>query len=69
MYYSSKIDHITDAMAPAEFTPVLGMFGGAISDISQVRRPARTVVFLVGINYASLFPVVADDDAHREGNL
>ena len=64
-----KIDHITDAMAPVDVTPVLGMFGGAISDISQVRRPAGTVDFLVGINYTSLFPVVDDAGEHREGNL
>ena len=64
-----KIDRITDAMAPVNVMPVLGMFGGAISDISQVMRPTGDVDLLIGINCASLFPVVANEDPHREGNL
>ena len=41
-----EIDHIADTMAPVDVTPVLGLFGGAISDISHVRRPAGAVDFL-----------------------
>ena len=59
-----KIEQITDAMAPIDVTPVLGMFGGTISNISQVRRPTGAVDFLIGINYTSLFPVVANEVAH-----
>ena len=64
-----KIKHITDTMAPIDVTPVLGMFGGTISDSSQVRSPTGTVDFLIGINCASLFPVFTGDDTHREENL
>ena len=64
-----EINPITDAMAPVDVMPVLGMFGGTISNISKVRRPTGAVDLLIGINCASLFPVVADDDAHCEGNL
>ena len=56
-------------MAPVDVSPVLGMFGGTVSDLSHVRRPTGAVDFLIGINSAGHFPVVADGDAHREGNL
>ena len=59
-----KIDRITDAMAPLDVTPILGMFSGTISDISQVERPTGAVDFLIGINYAVHFPMVADDDVN-----
>ena len=64
-----EIEHKTDAMTPIDVMPVLRMFGGTISDISQVRRPIGTVDFLIGINCVSLFPVFAGDDEHRECNL
>ena len=64
-----KIDRITDNMTLVDVTPILGMFGGVSSDISQVKRPTGAVDFLIGINYAAHFSVVADDDAHFEGNL
>ena len=60
-----EIDNITAAMAFVDVTPVLGLFGGAIPDISYVRRPTGAVDMLIGVNYAGLFPVVADKDAHR----
>ena len=64
-----EFEHITDTMAAIDVTPVLGMFGGVISDSSKVRRSTATVDFLIGINCASLFPVFTGDDMHREDNL
>ena len=64
-----EIDTITADMAPVDVTSVLGLFGGAVSEISHFRRPTGAVDMLIGINYAGLFPVVADSNAHREGNL
>ena len=47
-------------MVPVDVSPALGLFGSAVSDILDVRRLSGAVDFLIGINYASLFPEVAN---------
>ena len=58
-----------DILVPVDILPTLGLFGGAVTEISGVRGPSGILVFLFGVSYVCIFPVVADSDTHREGNL
>ena len=60
---------ITAALRPVDVDPAMELFAGKIPDLSFVRRPVGEVDLLIGVQNPGLFPVVADLERHRVGNI
>ena len=64
-----EIGTIKAALKPVDVEPVMVLFAGEIPDLYYVRRPVGEVDLLIEVQQAGLFPVVADLERHRVGNM